>query len=64
MREPLLALRGLGASARGVGAGAAVGLDVCAGGLVLQVVYLSSYTWTIQRRCHYSQTCRVEVFGW
>jgi len=33
-REHLLALRGLGAAARGVGAGAAVGLDVSAGSLV------------------------------
>ena len=35
----LLALRGLSAAARGVGAGAAVGLDVCAGSLVLYAVY-------------------------
>ena len=35
MRVYLLALGGLGAAARGVGAGAAVGLDVSAGSLVL-----------------------------
>ena len=34
----LLALWGLGAAARGVGAGAAVGLDVSAGSLVLQAI--------------------------
>ena len=33
--ESLLALGGLGAAAGGVGAGAAVGLDVSAGSLVL-----------------------------
>ena len=35
MRVYLLAFGGLGAAARGVGAGAAVGLDVCAGSFVL-----------------------------
>ena len=34
-QEHLFALWGLGAAASGVGAGAAVGLDVRAGGLVL-----------------------------
>ena len=41
LEEHLLALGGLGAAARGVGAGAAVGLDVCASSLVLLIDVVS-----------------------
>ena len=50
----LLALGGLGASARGVGAGTAVGLNVRAGGLVLRhsLVGVSGSTVTANTHRH------------
>ena len=54
--EQLLALWGLSAAARGVGAGAAVGLDVRAGSLVLLSFSVIA---SLAYRTRYLQTCRL-----